>query len=190
MGWFSKKPSQAKMIGTEAGQTARAQVFIPIDLGKLFSGQSTPEGLFEDPYVVGFLMGMVYALGDRATGRRGKSFSETEKPEFMLASIEAIVGFESRAEFISMVKKSSSSEQYEEGRSSSRALIIATYAYPAVLEEHKAGRAAVVHDALKEIERRKGFLLESYPDWRDKELLMWAIPEVSINRHLSAQYDL
>ena len=186
MGWFSKKPSQAALIGTDAGETARAQLFIPINLSNPF----TPEGLLEDPYVVGFLMGMVYGLADFATARRGKSFSETEKNEFLMAAIEAIVGHERSAGYVSVVRKSNFSKEYEEGRSSGRALILATYAYPALLEEQKAGRADVVQGALKEIEERRDFVLEVNPDWGDKELLMWAIPEVSINRHLSAKYNL
>jgi hypothetical protein len=107
-----------------------------------------------------------------------------------MAAIKAIVGLERSVGYVSVVRTSSSSKQYEEGRSSGRALILATYAYRALLEEHKAGRADVVQCALKKIEDRRDFVLEVYPDWGDKELLMWAIPEVSINRYLSTKYNL
>ncbi|WP_435230648.1 hypothetical protein ACMAZE_01265 [Pseudopelagicola sp. nBUS_20] len=190
MGWFSKKPSQATIIGKEAGKTARAQVLIPINASIAFSGKSPPVDLFYDTYVCGFLMGMIYALADLSTARRGKLFSGSEKLEFMMAAIESIVGRERNARYISDLRTTSSSEDYEQGRSAGRALLLATYAYPALLEEFKAGKASIVHDALKVIEERQGFLHDIYPDWGDKEKLIWGIPEVSINRHVAEKYAL
>lgn len=185
MGWFSRKQSEAKIVGAEAGQTAKAQIVIPFNLTKFFEGGkfSPPLGFFRDPYVVGFLHSMVTTLGDVGSAKRRKRWSETEKQELMLAAVEAIVGPSEIRGFIAQPRKHQDTQDYKDACLAANTFIKAIYAYKALTADNP-----VVVEATKLIEERKGFLVEMFPEGGDKEFLIWAVPEVSITRHIEETY--
>lgn len=185
MGWFSRKKSEAKIVGAKAGQTAKAQIVRPFNLTKFFEGGefSPPLGFFHDPYVVGFLQSMITTLGDVGSAQRGKSWSETEKQELMLAAIEAIVAPSEIREFIAQPRKHQDTQDYKDAYLAANTYVKAIYAYNVLTTDNP-----VVVEATKLVEERKGFLVEMFPEGGDKEFLVWAVPEVSIMRHIEETY--
>lgn len=185
MGWFSKKPSEAKIVGTEAGKTAKTQVLMPFALTSVLDGGefNPPSGFFSDPYVVGFLQGMIITLADVGSARRRKVWSETEKQELMLAAIEAIVGPSDMREFIAQPRRYKDNQEYKDAYVSANTYVKAIYASKTLTADNP-----VVIEATKLIEERKSFLVESFPEGGEKEFFIWAVPQVSIERHIQTTY--
>jgi hypothetical protein len=130
MGWFGKAPSEAKIVGIEAGQTAKAQIMMPFSLTSFIEAGDffPPLGFFSNPYVVGFLQGMITTLADVGSARRRKGWSETEKQELMLAAIEAIVGPSNLREFVAQPRKCKDTQEYKNSYFAANTYIKAIYA--------------------------------------------------------------
>jgi len=185
MGWFSGKKSQATSAGIEAGQTARAQIVMGFILSEYMENGKfvPPAGLFGDPYVVGFLHGMIVTLADVGSAKLGKSWSIIEQQQFMLAAIEEIVGASEVREFVALPRKYKDTLEYKNAYFAANTYIKAIYAGGALTASN-----SVVIEATKLIEERRGFLKETFPERDDRGYLVWAIPEVSIERHIRATY--
>lgn len=185
MGWFSKRRSEAKAQGSEAGQLARELIYGEFALtqfyteGKFFQ----PDGFFSDPYVVGFLHGYLVTMADVCSARRGKHWTQQEGTEFMLSAMEEIVGSEQMMAFVGEPRRCKDNEKYKESYFAANTLIKAIFATSSLTSENH-----LVKEANTLINERGNFLVEMFPEPRNGDFLAWAVTEISIRRHIQSVY--
>lgn len=185
LGWFSRKPSEAKSKGSEAGRLVRNQIageFVfsdYIENGKF----SYPPGFLSDPYIVGFIHGYIIILADVSSAARGKMWSKNEANEFVLSAVEAAVGSDSVGEFIKGPRKYKDSSEYNSAYLAANTMVKALYASSALDSEN-----ALVKEANSLIEERKEYVSEAFPESRKGEIIAWAIKEITIKQHIHQRY--
>ena len=185
MGWFSKKISDAEILGSDAGQLARTSVLGEFALTEYHSGGkfTQPSGFFRDPYIVGFLHGYLVTMADVGSATRKKRWTQEEASEFMISAMEAAVGSENVYDFISETRKCKDSVKYKDAYFSANTLIKAIFANGALANDN-----SLVCEAKILVEERKMFLAEIIPNAGKIDFLSWAIQEISINRHIRLSY--
>lgn len=185
MGCFSKKASEAKVQGSEAGQLARDLLHGEFMLTSFYDDGkfSQPIGFFQDPYVVGFLHGYIVAMADVCSARRGRHWTQKEATEFILSGMEAAVGSKQMVEFIEEPRKCKDNQDYKDAYLAANTCIKAIFATPALSDDNH-----LVVEAKNLIEERKSFLAEFFPNPRRGDLLAWAIQEISIKKHIKSTY--
>lgn len=185
MGWFSKKVSHAKILGSEAGQLVRTQIQEEFKLTEFCSNGefSEPTGFFRDPYVVGFVHGYLVTMADVGSAKRGKHWTEGEKTEFMVSATEEVVGSEGLRAFIGLPRKYNDHEGYKDAYLAANTLIKSIFARAALTDvNHFVSEANIL------IKERKESLNELLPTAREGDFLTWAVQEISINRHIRSVY--
>lgn len=185
MGWFSKKPSEAKLQGAEAGQLAKLQVCEEFILTEYYSNGifNPPPGFFKDPYIVGFLHGYTVTMADVSSARRRKEWTQQEATEFMISAMEKIVGPQNLNSFIGEPRKCQNLEEYKDAYFAANTLIKSIFASSALTEEN-----TLVREANNLIEERRQFLSETFSNSPKGEILAWGIKEISIKRHIQSVY--
>lgn len=184
-GWFSKKPSEAKAKGSEAGRFVRAQIegeFVLSDY--IENGElSHPTGFLSDPYIVGFIHGYIIILADVSSAARGKTWSQSEANEFVLSAVETAVGSGSVGEFIKGPRKYKDSSEYNSAYLAANTMVKALYASSAL-----DGDNVLVKKANSLIEDRKEYVAEAFPKSRKGEVIAWAVKEITIKQHIHQRY--
>lgn len=102
LGWFSKKPSEAKVKGSEAGLLVLNQIQSEFTFSSYMENGNFrhPPGFLADPYIVGFIHGYIIVLADVSSAARGRTWLQNEANEFFLSAVESALGADNISDFI------------------------------------------------------------------------------------------
>lgn len=185
MGWFSRKPSEAKAKGSEAGLLVRNQIQSEFTLSPYVeNGNFThPPGFLVDPYIVGFIHGYITILADVSSAARGKRWLQNEANEFVFSAMEATLGASNISDFIQRPREYRNNDNYNSGYFAANTMVKALYASSALDSE-----IPVVREANKLIEERANYVAEFFSSSQKGEILSWAIKELTIKHHIEKNY--
>lgn len=185
MGWFSKKPSEAKVKGSEAGLLVLNQIQSEFTFSSYMENGNFrhPPGFLVDPYIVGFIHGYIIVLADVSSAARGRTWLQNEANEFVLSAVESALGADNINDFIKKPREYRNEEDYKSGYLAANTLIKALYA-PSALDPEMP----VVKEANKLIEERKESFTEFFSKSNTGEILAWAIKEITIKLHIEKKY--
>lgn len=185
MGWFSKKPSEAKVKGSEAGLLVLNQIQSEFTFSSHMENGNFrhPPGFLVDPYIVGFIHGYIIVLADVSSAARGRAWLQNEANEFVLSAVESALGANNISEFIKKPREYKNKDDYNFGYLAANTLVKALYA-PSALDPEMP----IIKEANKLVEERKDSVADLFSKSNNGEILAWAIKETTIKRHIEKNY--